>query len=95
MNKKPDAALPPEVTAALERGQVIEAIKLLRQAKGLGLKEAKEAVDAVKAGAPMASAADYSSDGLAPGEQRQHTGLWVALIVALLLGLLVWRWVGN
>lgn len=38
MNKKPEAALPPEVAAALERGQVIEAIKLLRQAKGLGLK---------------------------------------------------------
>lgn len=49
----------------------------------------------MKVGAPMASAADYSSDGLAPGEQRQHTGLWVALIVAVLLGLLLWRWVGN
>ncbi|HZX52745.1 MAG TPA: ribosomal protein L7/L12 [Pseudomonas sp.] len=37
--------LPPQVVAALERGQKIEAIKLLREFKGIGLKEAKEAVD--------------------------------------------------
>lgn len=95
MDKKPEVDLPPEVAAALERGQILEAIKLLRHAKGLGLKEAKDAVDAVKAGAPMSSATDYSRDGLAPGEQRQLTGLWVALIVALLLGLLLWQWVGK
>jgi ribosomal protein L7/L12 len=38
--------LPPEVLRALERGQLIEAIKLLRQSRGLGLKEAKHVVDA-------------------------------------------------
>lgn len=40
-----DQDLPAEVIAALERGQKIEAIKLLRELKGIGLKEAKEAVD--------------------------------------------------
>jgi ribosomal protein L7/L12 len=40
-----DQDLPPQVVAALERGQKIEAIKLLRELKGIGLKEAKEAVD--------------------------------------------------
>ena len=33
-----DDALPPEVMAALERGHKIEAIKLLRELKGVGLK---------------------------------------------------------
>lgn len=37
--------LPPEVLAALQQGRKIEAIKLLRELKGIGLKEAKDAVD--------------------------------------------------
>jgi hypothetical protein len=42
--------LPPAVLAALQRGQTIEAIKLLRDATGLGLKEAKDAVDRHRSG---------------------------------------------
>lgn len=38
--------MPDEVLAALQEGNVIEAIKRLRAARGLGLKEAKDAVDA-------------------------------------------------
>ena len=41
----PRESLPTEVLAALQRGQLIEAIKLLRQAKGLGLKESKALLD--------------------------------------------------
>ncbi|MEO5882015.1 MAG: ribosomal protein L7/L12, partial [Caldimonas sp.] len=37
--------LPADVLAALEQGQTIEAIKRLRAATGLGLKEAKDAID--------------------------------------------------
>ena len=37
--------LPANVIAALQRGEKIEAIKLLREATGLGLKEAKDAVE--------------------------------------------------
>lgn len=39
--------LPPEAAAALARGQPIRAIKLVRQATGLSLKDAKDAVEAV------------------------------------------------
>lgn len=38
--------LPPEVVAAIESGRTVEAVKLLRESLGLGLAEAKEAVDA-------------------------------------------------
>ncbi|WP_415753280.1 ribosomal protein L7/L12 [Pseudomonas leptonychotis] len=37
--------LPPQVVAALQRGQKIEAVKLLRELRGIGLKETKDAVD--------------------------------------------------
>jgi len=37
--------LPAPVVTALSQGQKIEAIKLLREAHGIGLKEAKDAVE--------------------------------------------------
>lgn len=37
--------LPPEAVAALARGQTIEAIKIVRDQTGLGLKESKDLVD--------------------------------------------------
>lgn len=37
--------LPTAVVAALSQGQKIKAIKLLREARAIGLKEAKDAVD--------------------------------------------------
>jgi hypothetical protein len=42
------ANVPPDVAEALQRGETILAIKRLRQATGVGLKEAKEFVDEVK-----------------------------------------------
>ncbi|MCE9658450.1 MAG: ribosomal protein L7/L12 [Burkholderiales bacterium] len=41
----PDSPLPADVLAALEKGDKIEAIKRLRTATGLGLKEAKDVVE--------------------------------------------------
>jgi len=38
--------LPPEVIAHIDANRKIEAIKALRESRGIGLKEAKEAVDA-------------------------------------------------
>jgi hypothetical protein len=38
----------PEVRAALERGEYVVAIKKLREATGIGLKEAKEQVDELR-----------------------------------------------
>ncbi len=43
--------IPPEAKAAADRGELIEAIKITRQITSLGLKEAKEAVDAYLHGA--------------------------------------------
>lgn len=45
--------LPDDVLDALENGQTIEAIKLLRAASGLGLKEAKDLIDAYQQGKPL------------------------------------------
>ena len=45
-----NSALPSAVTDALRRGNKIEAIKLLRAHTGLGLKEAKDAIDASEPG---------------------------------------------
>ena len=48
-----ESSLPPEVLDALRQGNTIAAIKLLRAATGLGLKEAKDAIDAHLRGAPV------------------------------------------
>ena len=37
--------LPPEAISALQAGKKIEAIKILREQKNIGLKEAKDMVD--------------------------------------------------
>jgi ribosomal protein L7/L12 len=42
-------APPPDVVSALQQGRKIEAIRLMRERTGLGLKEAKDAVDAFEA----------------------------------------------
>ncbi len=49
--------MPPDVHAALDAGQPIEAIKRLRAATGLGLKEAKDLIDAHQRGEPVSVAA--------------------------------------
>lgn len=49
--------LPPEVQAAIARGDLIAAIKRMRELQGLGLKEAKALVDAAKVQAQAAQAA--------------------------------------
>ena len=40
------SAFPPAAVAALEQGNTIEAIKIVRLDRGLGLKESKDLVDA-------------------------------------------------
>lgn len=44
------SGLPAEAMAALSKGQVIEAIKIVREKTGLGLKEAKDLVDGYRHG---------------------------------------------
>ena len=95
--------LPPEVVSAIESGRRIEAVKLLRESRGLGLAEAKEAVDAYARSreAPEAApAAPLPSDTLqalpnTPAAPRKWSGLLWALILLLVVGYLVYRFLGN
>lgn len=73
--------LPPEIADALARGNMIEAIKLVRQQqKGLGLAEAKGLVEAlqrqgnVKVNVTTTMRAARKPAGLSPGFE-QHAGL--------------------
>lgn len=86
---QPRPALPLQVLDALQRGQVVEAIKLMRQQQGLGLKEAKEMVDAARqhlVATPGATSRPSATprpappetppqplNGRAPGEEPQHS----------------------
>jgi ribosomal protein L7/L12 len=67
--------LPPEVIEALERGKLIEAIKLLRASKGLGLKAAKDAVEAHARGRARGAAAEAAP----PAHAGQQGGVMEAL----------------
>ena len=55
----PANGLPADVVDALRRGEVIEAIKLLRASTGLGLKEAKDMIDQHFRGKPVGMVAAY------------------------------------
>ena len=75
------SGLPPLVVDALQRGQKIEAIRLMREITGAGLKEAKDLVDA----SPHAAV----RSGLSPGEMpRTGRAIWIAVAVLLLAWLL-------
>ncbi|MBT9503232.1 MAG: ribosomal protein L7/L12 [Burkholderiaceae bacterium] len=82
----PTDPLPPEVLAALQRGNKIEAIKLMRQLTGLGLKEAKDAVEASPEHAQLGQGS--------PGEVGRSGSIgWVllALVVAALIAFYLMR----
>lgn len=67
--------LPPEVIAHIDANRKIDAIKALRESRGIGLKEAKEAVDAHIARAnPGAASTGERGRG-------QHRLFFIALLV--------------
>lgn len=79
----PANSLPPPVADALQRGNKIAAIRLLRKHTGLGLKDAKDAVDTAHQPAAKRASA------LSPGEVPQSNGdLWwiLALVLAGIAG---------
>lgn len=81
-------ALPPGVVEALQQGQKIEAIRLMREQAGLGLKEAKEAVEAYER-----TRAPTLSD-LSPGQVGDTgSGIWwvVVLVLVCVAGFLIIR----
>ncbi len=70
------SGLPTSVVEALQRGEKIQAIRLMREITGVGLKEAKDAVDA--------SPHTATRGGLSPGEvPRTGRAVWTALAVML------------
>ena len=70
-------AIPPSVAQAIQAGNTIEAIKLMREQTGMGLKEAKDAVDGLRAQSQW-------SQGGSPGEVPRSSGAvwWVVIAVA-------------
>jgi ribosomal protein L7/L12 len=69
---------------ALQQGKVIEAIKLVRTEQSLGLKEAKDVVDAYVRTHPE------SQDALrrASDEGKRKLGFWLGIAIGT--GLLAW-----
>jgi ribosomal protein L7/L12 len=84
---QPRAVLPPAVLSAMARGDKIEAIKLARETTGLGLKEAKEAVEAAASSAP--AAVHRSSRSLSPGEVPRGRINWLGVATFFALGVVV------
>lgn len=82
---------PPEVKEALEHGNKIEAIKRLREASGVGLKQAKHAAEATHRQVKY-NPADL--EGYSPGEvpRTQNFGWILAVAVfAFLIGIYLFR----
>lgn len=75
--------------SALQRGNKIEAIKLVRQEQGLGLKEAKDVVEAYLEKQPALQA----SLAAAQSGSGRRALLWLALLlgIGVLVYLLVFR----
>jgi ribosomal protein L7/L12 len=90
-------ALPAPVLEAMAKGQKIEAIRLLRAHTGLGLKEAKDAVEAHAGAAPAATPLQNPASALAPGQvPTSDSSLWIWIVAALgVAGMLLYRfWPG-
>jgi ribosomal protein L7/L12 len=93
------SVLPDDVLDALRAGNRIEAIKRLREAAGLGLKEAKDLVEAHEAGG--AGIGGRRSPAAAPRPTvvsgRSGIGIGIGPILALLgaAALAAWWWFGR
>ncbi len=98
--------VPPEAVDALRRGNKIEAIKRLRAASGLGLAEAKGAIDRLEGGAhaghsphpaPTALHAhpvQPGQTGLSPGEvPRGKEGVFAIVILVAAAAAGLWAYV--
>lgn len=89
-------SLPPDVVEALKQGNKIEAIKRLRAAIGVGLAEAKAAVDAAErhtsftshahASAPVVGARTTLSPGEVPRSGGNDLAYVIVAVVAALAG---------
>lgn len=76
--------LSPEVFQLLASGRKIEAIKLIREETGLGLREAKDLADAILGDHPPTEAAPP------PMTEQGGAGSMIAIIIAVLIAYLVY-----
>jgi hypothetical protein len=79
--EQPSSILPPDVRAALDRGQKIEAIKLMRERTGLGLKEAKDAVETYRP-----ATASSHAPGEVHGSGKQWWWIALTVVIAVVFG---------
>jgi len=91
---QPPPSLPPPVIAALQRGDTMQAIRVLRQSHGLGLKQAKDLVDQHRRLYPnqRQSGPAVGPERLSPGEMpRGAKAAWpVWLTVGLAAAVAAW-----
>lgn len=83
--------LPAAAAAALSTGRMVDAIKYVREAEGLGLMEAKQRVDAYVASDPILKTQ------LAEQQARMRRGLikWVLIIDLVLVVAVLWYFFGR
>jgi ribosomal protein L7/L12 len=86
-DRDPPVELPEDVVAALVQGNKIEAIKRLRVARGIGLKDAKDIVDAYVPSDPVVRA--RLAEAQAKSRRGCLTYLRILLAIAFIVGALI------
>lgn len=87
--------VPDAVRQALAEGNKIEAIRLLRDHEGLGLKEAKERAAAIEQSMaePASIGMGAGTPGLSPGQQPSGSaGNWIVVAVVLVATVVAYLW---
>ena len=82
--KRNASAAPPlsiAAVSALQQGNKIEAIKIIREERNIGLKEAKDAVEDYVRSQPVLRASFVA----ARAETKRSALLWLAVLIALAL----------
>lgn len=86
-----DPQLPAIATAAVARGSKIDAIKELRAATGLGLREAKEQVERYIAANPVLKEQFEQQESA----MKRRVFRWVAVIDLLVIAAILWWFLGR
>lgn len=86
-----DLQLPAIATAAVVRGSKIDAIKELRAATGIGLREAKEQVERYIAANPVLKEQFEQQESA----MKRRVFRWVAVIDLLIIAAILWWFLGR